>query len=126
MLIAVVSYEHDENPEIGTFGDLLWSEDPINDRSDPYRYLVAFYWSLTTFTTVGYGDLVAKLPAEMIWSIAMMLMGSTAFAWLSGTHHVYPCLSLSHTHTMAYNPNNPDNPDNPGYCSRDIHSFMLT
>ncbi|KAG6711354.1 hypothetical protein I3842_05G049000 [Carya illinoinensis] len=45
------------------------------------RYISAMYWSITTMTTVGYGDLHAVNTAEMIFIIFFMLfnLGLTAY-----------------------------------------------
>ncbi|XP_022749182.1 potassium channel AKT2/3-like [Durio zibethinus] len=45
------------------------------------RYISALYWSITTMTTVGYGDLHAVNTAEMIFIIFYMLfnLGLTAY-----------------------------------------------
>ncbi|XP_047315091.1 potassium channel AKT2/3 isoform X2 [Impatiens glandulifera] len=45
------------------------------------RYISAIYWSITTMTTVGYGDLHAVNAAEMIFIIFYMLfnLGLTAY-----------------------------------------------
>lgn len=45
------------------------------------RYVTAIYWSITTLTTTGYGDLHAENPREMLFDIFYMLfnLGLTAY-----------------------------------------------
>jgi len=39
------------------------------------KYVASVYWSFTTMTTVGYGDISAKTVAERVFAIVGMLMG---------------------------------------------------
>lgn len=48
--------------------------------SSPDQYLTSFYFILTTFSTVGYGDISATNPTEKIFCIVVMCLGVTAFA----------------------------------------------
>ena len=45
------------------------------------RYVTSIYWSITTLTTTGYGDLHAENPREMLFSTCYMLfnLGLTAY-----------------------------------------------
>ncbi|XP_039808606.1 potassium channel KAT2-like isoform X2 [Panicum virgatum] len=45
------------------------------------RYVTSIYWSITTLTTTGYGDLHAENPREMLFSACYMLfnLGLTAY-----------------------------------------------
>ncbi|ESR62925.1 hypothetical protein CICLE_v10014336mg [Citrus x clementina] len=45
------------------------------------RYVTAMYWSITTLTTTGYGDLHAENPREMLFDIFYMLfnLGLTSY-----------------------------------------------
>jgi len=49
----------------------------------PELYLTAFYFIITTFSTVGYGDMSASNPIEKVFCIIIMCVDVTAFA--SGT-----------------------------------------
>lgn len=48
------------------------------------RYISAMYWSITTMTTVGYGDLHAVNTVEMIFIIFYMLFNLGLTAYLIG------------------------------------------
>ncbi|KAF7842733.1 potassium channel AKT2/3 isoform X1 [Senna tora] len=48
------------------------------------RYISAMYWSITTMTTVGYGDLHAVNSMEMIFTIFYMLFNLGFTAYLIG------------------------------------------
>ncbi|XP_021727318.1 potassium channel AKT2/3-like [Chenopodium quinoa] len=48
------------------------------------RYISAIYWSITTMTTVGYGDLHANNTIEMIFIIFYMLFNLSLTAYLIG------------------------------------------
>lgn len=48
------------------------------------RYISAMYWSITTMTTVGYGDLHAENTMEMVFIIFYMLFNLGLTAYLIG------------------------------------------
>ena len=53
--------------------------------SDISIYLISTYWTVTTITTVGYGDISGTNLAEMCISVAMMLIGVISFSILNGS-----------------------------------------
>ncbi|KAL0374480.1 UNVERIFIED_CONTAM: Potassium channel AKT1 [Sesamum radiatum] len=53
-------------------------------RSVWARYVTSIYWSITTLTTVGYGDLHAENTREMIFDIFYMLFNLGLTAYLIG------------------------------------------
>eukprot|EP00474_Spongospora_subterranea_P010680 CRZ11138.1 hypothetical protein [Spongospora subterranea] len=57
----------------------------VFQESDWYKYTLALYWSLSTLTTVGYGDISAQTPAELVFAMLSMIMGSTVFAYTTAT-----------------------------------------
>lgn len=57
------------------------------DRSD--LYLTSFYYTITTITTVGYGDFSAKTFTEKIVAIFIMLIGVIGFSYASGSFTNY-------------------------------------
>ncbi|KAJ0986008.1 hypothetical protein J5N97_004364 [Dioscorea zingiberensis] len=48
------------------------------------RYVTAMYWSITTLTTTGYGDLHAENTREMLFDISYMLFNLGLTAYLIG------------------------------------------
>ena len=53
--------------------DIALSEVLGSDLS--LQYLTAFYWAVTTLTTIGYGDIVPITKSEKIYCIFVMLLG---------------------------------------------------
>lgn len=52
----------------------------IGEMSKTTLYLTSFYFIITTFSTVGYGDISANNTYETIFCIVTMIVGVTAFA----------------------------------------------
>jgi hypothetical protein len=48
------------------------------------RYVTCLYWSITTMTTTGYGDLHAQNAREMLFGISYMLFNLWLTAYLIG------------------------------------------
>lgn len=47
-------------------------------------YIRAFYWSITTLTTTGYGDITPQTDAGKIFNVFVMLIGFSAFGLIIG------------------------------------------
>ena len=52
----------------------------IGEMSKTSLYLTSFYFIITTFSTVGYGDISANNTYETVFCIVTMVVGVTAFA----------------------------------------------
>ena len=48
-------------------------------------YIASVYWTVTTMTTVGYGDLTPTSPSERIYAIACMVFGTGVFGYVIGS-----------------------------------------
>ena len=48
------------------------------------RYFISLYWSMTTFSTNGYGDFTSQNEAEVIWSICYMMWNLGLSAYVLG------------------------------------------
>ena len=47
-------------------------------------YLEAFYWTVTTLTTIGYGDITPANPLQFVYVIVVMLMGAAIYGFIIG------------------------------------------
>eukprot|EP01050_Picozoa_sp_SAG11_P017955 SAG11_NODE_2648_length_3128_cov_1.284252_3_plen_422_part_00 len=61
-----------------------WIQDQaLHELHRPWeKYIVAMYWSITTMTTIGYGDIGPKLHEEKIFVIFAEVIGMAFFAML--------------------------------------------
>ena len=48
-------------------------------------YTIGFYWTITTITTVGYGDISATNTIERIIASIIMIIGVLAFSFSTGS-----------------------------------------
>ena len=48
-------------------------------------YTIGLYWTVTTITTVGYGDISATNTAERIVASIIMIIGVIAFSYSTGS-----------------------------------------
>jgi voltage-gated potassium channel len=47
-------------------------------------YLEAFYWTVTTLTTIGYGDITPSTPVQFVYVIFIMLLGAAIYGFIIG------------------------------------------
>lgn len=52
---------------------------------DDSQYLTAFYFTVTTITTVGYGDISGGTKSEKVFCIIIMVVGVISFTIASGS-----------------------------------------
>ena len=63
-----------------------WKGIPLDDvNSLTSRYIASLYWAFTTMTTVGYGDITPTNADEKAYSILIMMLGATVFAFIVGS-----------------------------------------
>lgn len=64
-------------------------------------YVKAVYWAMTTLTTVGYGDIAAKTPAQMLYAALTQLTGVGIFGFiLSNVASLLSRLDAAREHHM--------------------------
>ena len=72
-----------ESENSGTWLDGLGDE---SDLQDGYNlYIVSIYWTITTITTVGYGDISATNLPERLFCSLIMLLGVFSFSIANGS-----------------------------------------
>jgi voltage-gated potassium channel Kch len=49
------------------------------------QYIMAIYFTITTMTTVGYGDISPNTTVEMVFGISIMVIGVLVFTFISGS-----------------------------------------
>jgi len=57
----------------------------LQDLPDWELYISSFYFTVTTIVTVGFGDIHAYSPGEMIICIFLMLIGVISFSFATGS-----------------------------------------
>ena len=55
-----------------------WVNDPVSE------YIMGLYWTITTLTTVGYGDIIPSGNAARIYAMAVMLVGVVMYGLVIG------------------------------------------
>ena len=53
-----------------------------DEDSWPRRYLMAIYWSITTMSTVGYGDLIPSSDMERAYNLIAMIFGVAFYSYI--------------------------------------------
>ena len=71
-----------------------------NYQTNTELYITACYFTVTTITTVGYGDISATESGERILGIVTMLFGVIAFSFATGT--LSSIISNSDSKTASY------------------------
>ena len=63
-----------------------WLEDfNTLENSNTDLYAIALYWTVTTITTVGYGDISGTNNVERIFCSVIMIVGVIAFSFANGS-----------------------------------------
>ena len=63
---------------------LPWLQDKENENDNGFVYLTSLYFTITTITTVGYGDISGSNSWERIFCILVMMIGVIGFSYATG------------------------------------------
>ena len=86
---AYMSIDQDRKDADGNYiledGDTNWIIDNKFDKETNWRlYTTAFYFTVTTITTVGYGDISGTNQVERVICMFLMILGVLFFSFSSG------------------------------------------
>ena len=82
-------------------GRRSWLEfDNLYTSGPSLSYLHAFYWSLMTITTIGYGDIHPVSPPGRLFGLLAMMIGATVFAY--GVTNVLEMVSAMNQQEHAF------------------------
>jgi hypothetical protein len=56
----------------------------IRDTGSATQYIRSLYWTITTMTTVGFGDITPNRNIEYVFTSLMMLLGASLYAFIIG------------------------------------------
>lgn len=84
--------------------DLTWMDEynPLYEDDSLHfdLYIVSFYWTITTITTVGYGEIRAVNMSERVFCSMIMVIGVMSFSFANGS--LSSILSSSDLKKQAY------------------------
>ena len=72
------------SPYNTTDPSLTWWGGSMLAMSKGDHYLASVYWSFSTMTTVGYGDIIPVNTTERIYACIAMILGATIFGYVIG------------------------------------------
>ena len=67
------------------FSDNTWLGPLVFELNGFERYCTSLYWSIITFTTVGYGDFSPVNAGEQIWGMIFMMTNIVIASWIIGS-----------------------------------------
>ncbi len=62
----------------------IYIEGDLADISNVKQYIMAFYWTITTLTTIGYGDITPKETIQMLYTICVEIIGAGLYGFIIG------------------------------------------
>lgn len=68
----------------GQSGESWLQGDNLHLENTTTQYLYSLYWSITTLTTVGYGDITPQNNIELIFTFMVMFLGVSLYAFVIG------------------------------------------
>lgn len=77
----------EENPDPDSWdSNMNWiTKNGFEDLTRSELYIVAFYWTVTTISTVGYGDISGTNSFERLLASSLMICGVFFFSFASGS-----------------------------------------
>ena len=81
-LVTGIEDNPDANWILNYYGDERYAK--YDDPPWATLYLLAYYWSIMTMTTIGYGDVLPVTVGEMICTVICMMIGTSIYAYIFG------------------------------------------
>lgn len=66
-------------------GEVSWATGNLEGLSWAEQYVRANYWTVTTLTTVGYGDFLPASDSEFLFTMAVEFLGIAFFSMVMGS-----------------------------------------
>ena len=86
ILFPTIMHDSEEDDEIDTDLEGTWLHNyKLKNISDTQLYITSLYWTITTITTVGYGDIYGHTSFEKIFCILIMITGVVGFSFVTGS-----------------------------------------
>lgn len=85
ILIGESQFNNDDEGDIDGRGWIYaMQENQIMKKDYWSKYIAAFYWVITTFSSVGYGDLTGNTKTEYIYTMFVEMLGICFFGYIIG------------------------------------------
>ena len=78
----------------------MYNVDIVGMSGNLEVHVTSVYWTVATMTSLGYGDVHAHNPGEMMFSILIMILGKMTFGFILAS--VASTLSHSESEKMDY------------------------